>query len=85
MFLACTFVPTLENSRIRSIPDSSAPFGFEAEPGRYQRQAPVSRAILQHSRFLPGLHSSSGPLSKTLRIKAFNRSNFRKLVLQNVR
>jgi hypothetical protein len=77
--------PHRKSSRIRSTSGSFAPFGFEAESGRCQRPKPVIRANIQRSRFIPGLHSLSGPLAKTLRIKAFNRLHFRKPVLPNVR
>ena len=72
-------------SRTRSIPGSSAPFGFEAEPGRRQRPEPVFRSRLQHSELFPDLHSPLGRLSKTLRIKAFDRFQIRKLVSPDVR
>ncbi len=72
-------------SRNRSIPGSSAPFGFEAEPGRRQRPEPVFRSTLQYSEFIPDLHSPSGLLSKTLRIKAFDRFQTRKLVSPDIR
>jgi len=71
--------------RIRSIPGSSAPFGFEAEPGRRQCPEPVFRSTLRHSGFIPDLHSPSGLLSKTLWIKAFDRFQTRKLVSPDVR
>ncbi len=77
-FLTCTFVSASETPRIRSIPSSFAPFGFEAEPGRFQHPEPVTRFDLPCPRFIPGLHSPLGLLSKTLRIKAFNRFRFRK-------
>jgi hypothetical protein len=85
MFLACTFVSTSETLRIRSIPDSFAPSGFEAEPGRRQRPEPVSRSTLRYPEFVPDLHSPSGLLSKTLQIKAFDRFKTRKLVSPDVR
>jgi len=77
--------PRRRLSRTRSIPGSSAPFGFEAEPGRRQRPEPVFRSTLQHSEFFPDLHSPPGLLSKTLRIKAFDRFQTRKLVSPDVR
>jgi hypothetical protein len=49
-------VPSIPHRRLprtRSIQNSSAPFGFEAEPGRCQRPAPVSRVHLQRSRSFP--------------------------------
>jgi hypothetical protein len=69
--------PCRISSRNRSIPSSSAPFGFEAEPGRRQCPEPVFRADLQRSRIFPDLHSPSGPLTTTFRIKAFNRFPYR--------
>jgi hypothetical protein len=48
-FLACTFGSLSETLAIRSIPGSSAPSGFEAEPGRRQCPEPVIRANLQYS------------------------------------
>ena len=48
-------------SRNRSILGSSAPFGFEAEPGRRQRPEPVFRSRLQHSRVVPRSPLPFGP------------------------
>ena len=72
--------------RIRSIPGSSAPFGFEAEPGR--RQCPETRYPLPPStlRILPrSLSTPFRVFSTTLRIKAFDRFQTRKLVSPDVR
>lgn len=62
-------LPPRKLPRVRSIPGSFAPSGFEAEPGRDPRPEPVSRVNFQCSRSLPGLHSPSGPLTKPSRSK----------------
>jgi hypothetical protein len=54
-------------SRIRSIPDSSAPFGFEAEPGRCQHPEPAIRADLQRSRPAPSIPHRKFPRTRSIR------------------
>jgi hypothetical protein len=53
-------IPHYKLSRTRSTSGSFAPFGFEADPGRYPRQKPVFRANLPRSCSLCGIHSPSG-------------------------
>jgi hypothetical protein len=77
--------PRRISSRNRSIPSSSAPFGFEAEPGRRQCPEPVFRAISNAPEFSP----ISTPLQVLLRQPSGSKrsigSHIGKLVLPNVR
>jgi hypothetical protein len=77
-FPTCAFNSTPLNHResVRFY-GSFAPFGFEADPGRYPRRNPFSACPFQRFRDRTGIHSPSG-LDETLRIKAFDRPRRRK-------
>jgi hypothetical protein len=77
-------IPRRTPSRIRSISDSLTPFGFEADPGRYHRPTPVSRADFRRSRVF---HPPPLPFGhfRPLRIKAFSEHPTREARLTGLR
>jgi len=71
-------------SRIRSISGSFAPFGFEADPGRYPCPKPVIHADFRRSRTFRRPPLPIGHF-RTLRIKAFSQHPTREARLAKLR
>jgi hypothetical protein len=76
--------PRRTPSRIRSISGSFTPSGFEADPGRYRRPTPVSRADFRRSRVFRPPPLPFGHF-RTLRIKAFSEHPTREARLTELR